>query len=400
MSMPPQSPYGFCATCGTPHTVQSQAFCPTCGSAQAPVQAAPAAAVPPPATTPYEAAATPPGAPPVNPYYAQPGWNGMPQGPAPAGGGISPTMIIGIVGGIVILALVIGLIGIVALGHNNSSSTAAQLTPLVTPLVTSTATPAATPTAIPTVAETGVTFSPPTVDCAVPVTFTTTIYLPASVKSGDKLTVKFDGQSLGTETFTAGSTTTQQPDGSWVDVNTATTSEMQTDCARGGKNSSGAEVLTTGTHTYQILDQSGTVLAEGSYTVTGTTPIPQATPTPALSDSTITYSPATVSCAAPVDWTTTIRLPASVLAGDTIVEKLDGTTIASEAITASSTTIHEADGTWTIVDTSTASAMQTVCSNGGMASSGLAVLTPGTHVIQVFDSNGLLLSAGAYSVSN
>jgi hypothetical protein len=395
MSLPPQNPFGFCATCGTPHTVQGQAFCPTCGSAQAPVPAAPAAAVPPPAANPYQAAApTPPGAPPVNPYYAQPAWNGMPQGPAPARSGISPAMIIGIVGGIVILALVIGLIAL-GLSHNNSTATAA---PSLSALATPTATLAATPTAIPTVANTGVVFSPSTVDCAVPVDFTTTIHLPASLKSADTLTLKFDGKVLGTATV--GDSLKQQTDLTWSDVTTEPASTMQKDCANGGKNSSGAEVLTTGTHTYQILDKSGTVLAEGSYTVTGTTPIPQPTSTPALSDSTITYSPATVSCAAPVEWTTTIRLPASVLVGDTIVEKLDGTTIASEAIKATSTTIHEADGTWTIVDTSTAAAMQTVCSNGGMASSGLAVLTPGTHVIQVFDSNGLLISAGAYSVSN
>jgi len=380
--------------------VLGQAFCPTCGSAQTPAPTAPAAAVPPPAANPYQAAApTPPAAPPVNPYYAQPAWNGMPQGPAPARGGISPA-VIAVIGGLVIVALIIAGIAVVGLSRNNSgSSTPPLLTPFVVPSATPTATPLVVPTAMPTAADTGVTFSPPTVDCAVPITFTTTIHLPASVKSGDTVTVKFDGQTLGTETFTAGDTTTQQPDGSWVDVTTATPSEMQTDCARGGKNSSGAAVLTTGTHTYQILDDSGTLLAEGSYTVTGTTPIPQATPAPTLADSTITYSPATVSCAAPVEWTTTIRLPASVLAGDTIVEKLDGTTIASEAIKASSMTTHEVDGTWTIVDTSEASAMQTVCSNGGLQSSGLAVLTPGTHVIQVFDSNGLLLSSGSYSVS-
>ena len=43
--------------------------------------------------------------------------------------------------------------------------------------------------------------------------------------------------------------------------------EMQSACAS-GVSSSGFNVATPGTHTMQIRDASGKVLAEGSYTVT------------------------------------------------------------------------------------------------------------------------------------
>jgi hypothetical protein len=319
----------------------------------------------------------------------------MPQGPAPARGGISPA-VIAVIGGLVIVALIIAGIAVVGLSRNNSSVTAApQLTPFVVP----SATPTATPTAAPTAADTGITFSPASVDCSTPVDFVTTIRLPASMKSGDTLTVKLDGQVLGTEPFSIGGSTTLQPDGSSLTVNTATASEMQADCENGGKSSTGVAVLTSGVHIYTILDASGTLLAEGSYTVTGTTPIPQTTPTLAPSVSSITFSPPNVSCAAPVEWTVTITLPASILSGDVVTEKIDGVKVQSGRIEVASLITHETDGTWTWVSPLTGSQIQALCSSGGLNSTGVAVLTAGAHVVQVYDATGALISQGSYTVT-
>jgi hypothetical protein len=113
-----------------------------------------------------------------------------------------------------------------------------------------------------------ITFSPSTVSCSSPVTFTTTARLPASVKATDSITIMFDGKSVGSSPVSSsGSDVKQQADGSWVSVSTTTPSEMQSLCAAGGA-ALGMNVLTPGTHTMQVLDASGKVLAQGSYTVT------------------------------------------------------------------------------------------------------------------------------------
>ena len=393
MSLPPQSAYGFCPTCGTPHTVPNQPFCPTCGTAQPPVAVPPVAPVAPvapaapaaPAAPPYQAAEqTPPGEQPANPYYTQPAWGTMPPASAAKGGGVNPLFVI--VGGLVIIALILAGIAVVGLSRNNSNSSPAPSHVAV-----------ASASASPSVATTtgGITFSPATVDCSNPVEFTTTIVLPSSVKAGDSIVIKFDGTTLGTTTITEGGSTTLNADGSWMDVSTSTVSEMETDCANGGMSSSNVAVLTPGTHVYQVLNQGGTLLAQGSYTVTGS--LITSSPTP--STMSITYSPTSLACSAPVAWQITFRLPASVLSGDTVVEKIDGTQVSSGPMQVDSTTTHEADGTWTVVSSFTVSDIQAICDNGGLNGSGVAVLTAGAHNIQVFDANEILLSQGSYTVN-
>lgn len=113
-----------------------------------------------------------------------------------------------------------------------------------------------------------ITFTPSTLSCSKPVTFTTTARLPSSVKATDSVTIMFDGKSVAPTTVSSsGSDVKQQADGSWVSVSTTTPSEMQSLCAAGGV-AGGINVLTPGTHTMQVLDASGKVLAQGSYTVT------------------------------------------------------------------------------------------------------------------------------------
>jgi hypothetical protein len=59
----------------------------------------------------------------------------------------------------------------------------------------------------------------------------------------------------------------QQPDGSWTSTSTTTADTMQAICSAGG-GSGGFNLYTPGTHTMQVLDSSGKVIASGSYTVT------------------------------------------------------------------------------------------------------------------------------------
>jgi hypothetical protein len=114
----------------------------------------------------------------------------------------------------------------------------------------------------------GITFTPSTLSCSTPVTFTTSAHLPASVHAGDKVTIMMDGKSAGTTTMSVSdSDVTQQPDGSWLIVSTTAPSEMQSICAAGG-SAGGFNILAPGTHTMQVLDAIGNVLVQGSYTVT------------------------------------------------------------------------------------------------------------------------------------
>jgi hypothetical protein len=112
-----------------------------------------------------------------------------------------------------------------------------------------------------------ITFTPSTLSCSNPVTFTTSAHLPASVKLGDTITIMLDGKSAGPSTIsTSGSDVTQQSDGTWLVVTKTDSSSMKSLCDAGG-TSGGFNVLTPGTHTMQVLDSTGKVLAQGSYTV-------------------------------------------------------------------------------------------------------------------------------------
>jgi antitoxin (DNA-binding transcriptional repressor) of toxin-antitoxin stability system len=316
--------FGFCANCGTPRLAADQKFCAVCGSAlsptapPAPAQAAPAAppapapapvfaeapaaaapeveaAIPaPPATETAAAeapAAPPPWAPsaappahepappvletapvPVAPPPAPPAWSVPPapnqgaaappawsqppappayqaaptypaaptyQAPPPATGApaaaaasfkITPKLLLI---GAVVLAVIVG-----AFLYLNTSSSYGSLT-----------------------------FTPSTVSCSKPVAFTVTAHLPSSVKAGDKVTITLDGKPVTTSTVAEVSDMIQQPDGSWTSTSTTTADTMQAICSAGG-GSGGFNLYTPGTHTMQVLDSSGKVIASGSYTVT------------------------------------------------------------------------------------------------------------------------------------
>jgi hypothetical protein len=115
-----------------------------------------------------------------------------------------------------------------------------------------------------------ISFSPSTVSCSSPVTITEIAHLPSSVHPGDTITEVWDGQTMGSGAIQnegSGGSTIQQADGSWTMTATYDGSGIQTICS-GDTSASGAAHFTIGTHTVQVLDSTGKVLAQGSYTVT------------------------------------------------------------------------------------------------------------------------------------
>jgi len=240
--------FGFCASCGTPRIAADQKFCAVCGSAlvpaapPAPFHSAPPADLPdaPPAWSvppaPYLQAA--PTAPVSPTYQAGPAYSPAPAPsgrPAPTsaarGFKIAPRLLLV---GVVVLAVIVGAYLYVSMGSTSGS----------------------------------IAFSPSTVSCSTPVSFTTTAHLSSSVHSGDTITITFDGKPAGSsQVLTSGGDVRHQADGSWLVVSTTTAAQMQSLCEAGG-SSGGFDVLTPGTHTMQVLDSSGKVLAQGSYTAT------------------------------------------------------------------------------------------------------------------------------------
>jgi hypothetical protein len=110
-----------------------------------------------------------------------------------------------------------------------------------------------------------ITFSPSTISCSNPVGFAETIRLPSSVHAGDAVTDMVDGRVLTSGPLVG---MTQQADGSWVIFITTSQASMQSACVSGGASAVGHYMLALGTHVERVLDSSGKVLAQGSYTVT------------------------------------------------------------------------------------------------------------------------------------
>jgi len=263
-------------------------------------------------------------------------------------------------------------------------------TPLPTPVPTPVATPVATPiptpvaTPSPTPVAGGITFSPSTLSCSTPVDWTITGRLPASVHAGDTITTTFDGKSIGTTQISSAGDTTQQADGSWITARTFTAADVQSGCATGGVSSTGVNLLVPGTHTMQILDSNGNVLAQGSYTVvTGSNPTPKPTSNPTPQGS-ITFKPPSFSCSgSAIDVTMTVVLSASIPGSAIITPVDDGTPQDQESV--NSTFQKQPDGSW--LDSTTAN------------SGDLCVqYRAGQHTIGFLDASGHPIVQGTFTV--
>jgi hypothetical protein len=114
------------------------------------------------------------------------------------------------------------------------------------PIVTPSPTPAGTGSIV---------YTPSTIGCGD--AYTLVIRLPASVSGSDRITVKYDGITKGTQTVSSGFV--GQSDGTWLYQDS--TGSGTWSCASSGSNS-------VGTHTETIVDSSGRILAEGTYTLT------------------------------------------------------------------------------------------------------------------------------------
>lgn len=226
---------GFCSACGTPRLSQSQEFCGSCGAALLKaVDSKPAghgsvvsASASPQVDQPPQAAAAPPAM----------SWSEPQQiataSPATARSG----SIIDVLGpqktaGVVVVIVVGAIIGVTLLLLGSTSN--------------------------------GISFSPSTVSCSNPIDFMTTIHLPSSVSAADTITVMLDGRTLASGSIST--TATQGSDGNWTSTSVSSAAQMRSICAAGGYAGSSG-VLTPGSHTEQILDTTGKILASGTYTV-------------------------------------------------------------------------------------------------------------------------------------
>jgi hypothetical protein len=240
--------FGFCPQCGTPRIAAEQRFCAGCGTDLAAIVVPPptppvAAALPTPlpvAAPPAPAAAVPSQPPtppawsvaPAQSYpaaYTAPGAPGVPAAPAaPAApiatvAGIKVTPKLLAIGGIA-LAVVVGAYLFMSMNSKPGS----------------------------------ISVTPASFSCSAQNQVTSVIKLPSSLKATDQIAWQLDGVPV--ITTKVSDQFKLQSDGSWLFTDTSSASSSCT--------GPGGGPLTMGAHTMRILDASGKVLAEGSYTVT------------------------------------------------------------------------------------------------------------------------------------
>jgi hypothetical protein len=171
--------------------------------------------------------------------------------------------------------------------------------------------------------------------------------------------------------------------------------------------------MTPGLHTEQLVDAAGHVLAEGSFTITGSTATSEATakstakptvkttaeptakvtakPTktpkvtePPVGEGTVTIDPDSFSCSgAVITVTLTVTLPAVYSSGDEITAVVDGTVGGTDTV--GDIFVQQADGSWlsSTTDTST-----TLCKD----------YDPGQHTIGFQDSAAEMIAEGSFTV--
>jgi hypothetical protein len=368
--------FGFCANCGTPASAPDEKFCASCGAAMPAHAAAPMASAPPPYAPPPSAPqpyapqpyAPQPYAPPqYAPPPVQPAWGAPPMGApvAPARTAVNPVVLIA---GLLVIVAIVG-VGAFAFvnGSKSSGSPGANGHPGT------------------------LAFSPSTVSCDDTLTITTT--LPSSVKDSDPVTLKVDGNATGTHTVVEAGLT-KQSDGSW-----SGTASGPPDCSMG-----------PGLHTEQLVDATGKVLAEGSFTISGATasgsaeetaestatakatakatktPKPTKTPrvTPPAAGSSVVIDPDSFSCsAAAINVTLTVTLSASFSSSDEVTAVIDGSV--GETGTVGDIFTQQADGSWS---SSTTNTSKSLCGS----------YDPGDHTIGFQDSGGSMIAEGSFTV--
>ena len=240
MTLPTPGSYGSCASCGTPRAEPDQAFCAICGAAQSPSGLLP----------------------------IEPIWTSAADQPAPKSARSKLSMILW---GALALTLAVGVTAVIVDGYKLSP---ANVTVPTKPAATRTA--ASRPSIVPPKSYPGalvISFSPQRLSCDSPVDFTTKVTIPSSVKTGNTVSVTFDGQVIGSVIMNPGNTTTLEADGSWLDVSTTTADQMKKICSDGG-SAGNVDVLTPGTHTMTLTNAAGSVLAAGSYEVVAPAPTP------------------------------------------------------------------------------------------------------------------------------
>jgi hypothetical protein len=283
--------------------------------------------------------------------------------PAKARTAINP--LVAVVGVIAIVAVVAGAVYATS-NHGPSASTNPGRSGAPTPTAASAApaSAAATPTKATQLGSGSVTVTPATFGCNDPGDAKLDVVLPSSVTSDMSVTVEIDSASLGdmaVDTYFE-----QQADGSWAYSDTQSMTSL---CQQAG----------SGKHVLHVLDEAGTPLAQGSFTITETAP----TPTPAtVSGGAIIVVPALFSCSGSTSQVSlTIVLGASVAADEEVALMIDDQLVGSDTVGTGFE--KQSDGTWLSSDNVT---LQSLCAYGN-----------GAHTIKVLDSTKKILAQGTFT---
>lgn len=252
------------------------------------------------------------------------------------------------------------------------------------------------------------------IDCDNPADVTMQIYLPSSIQDGDVLTER-NGLDSTVGTITVKKTQlARQDDGTWLYTRTATAADIRKECTTPGGTADGVPLGRTGTNELQVIDHNGYILSDGDYNTLakGTPATPAPTPTPVQ----IQFVPDSFSCVAPSDLTFTVRLPASLRAGEAISAVVDGPPDAygthewglgfDTVPVGPSTMTQQSDGTWLYARTFPVAQTRRMCAGNGQSRDyaddgdlvAVPLLTPGIHTLKVLDAGYEVLAEGSYTV--
>jgi hypothetical protein len=217
-------------------------------------------------------------------------------------------------------------------------------------------------------------FNPSTIGCPSQ-PFTTTVVLPASFKATDQITYKIDDKVI-TTLAVSDFGLTQQADGTWL---------LSQDNPDGSSNCS----MGPGVHTARLLDATGKVLAQTSFTFVTTvgppTNTPQPLPTTAPGAGTsVTITPSTISCsAADTEISLSISLDASFDGSTQVTSEVDG--VAGNTSSISDGFEQQLDGSW--LSSATASSTS-LCEQ----------LSIGQHRLGALDKDGKIITEGKFTL--
>ena len=243
--------------------------------------------------------------------------------------------------------------------------------------------PSTTP--VPEVSPVGITFGDTNCGYISAWGFEAAFALPSSVSPGERLVETIDGQPSDDFPIDSVDQFTRQADGTWTATAHMSTEHVLVNCALHAGD------LAYGVHTIKLSDESGHMLAQGYYEMSGLILIRAAAKSsgPNRVD---------VDCHHPSDVTTKIYLPSSTQDGEILTMRDGGKPVGTITVD-KSLLARQDDGTWLWQHVDSAADIATMCANWDATYYGVSLQYGfGDQSLEVVDEHGYVLAEGSWYI--